>query len=84
MQMTRSDSGVQVSLPGLVPFPNFGHGPNHYSVIWSSASPAGMEEEMRKLKLFPFTAVGSSESFWSMKNKISSFRMSVTLLMYNN
>lgn len=32
--MTRSDSGVQVSLPGLVPFPNFGHGPNHYSVIY--------------------------------------------------
>lgn len=57
MQMTRSDS-VQVSLPGLVPFPNFGHGPNPYSVIRSSASPAVMEKEWRKLKFFPFYSTG--------------------------
>lgn len=42
------------SLPDVVPFPNFGHGPNRYSVTRPSASQVEMEEEKRKLKFFPF------------------------------
>lgn len=38
------------SLPGLLPFPHFGHCPSCYSAIWSPASPTGMEEETSKVK----------------------------------